>query len=56
MILRNREIFRDGVPFVMAEIGVNHDGQIALAEALIDAAKIASLKALYVPHAIAGHA
>ncbi len=46
MILRNREIFRDGVPFVMAEIGVNHDGQIALAEALIDAAKIATADAV----------
>ena len=28
-----KEISRDGVPFVMAEVGVNHDGDVAKARA-----------------------
>lgn len=46
MILRNKQISRDGPPFIMAEIGVNHDGQIPVAEALIDAAKLATADAV----------
>jgi N-acetylneuraminate synthase/N,N'-diacetyllegionaminate synthase len=46
MILRNRQITRDGPPFVMAEIGVNHDGLIPVAEALIDAARLATTDAV----------
>jgi N-acetylneuraminate synthase/N,N'-diacetyllegionaminate synthase len=46
MILHQRDISRDGPPFVMAEIGVNHDGSVARAEALVDAAKVATADAV----------
>ena len=36
--IRNKQITRDGPPFVMAEIGVNHDGDENVAAQLIDAA------------------
>ena len=36
--IAGRTIARDGPPFVIAEIGVNHDGQMSIAGRLIDAA------------------
>ncbi len=43
MVMRigNRGVLRDGEPFVLAEIGVNHDGDVRVAEALIEAARAA---------------
>ena len=37
----NKRVTRDGEPFVLAEIGVNHDGDVRVAEALIEAARAA---------------
>ena len=39
-------ISRDGLPVVMAEIGVNHDGEVGVAERLIEAAREATAEAV----------
>ncbi|HUO10025.1 MAG TPA: N-acetylneuraminate synthase family protein [Phycisphaerae bacterium] len=44
--IRNRQITRDGAPFVMAEIGVNHDGSVEIAAQLIEAAHAAGADAV----------
>ncbi|MCL2647051.1 MAG: N-acetylneuraminate synthase family protein [Phycisphaerales bacterium] len=43
---QNKSITRDGPPFVLAEIGVNHNGDVRVAERLIDAAKSAGADAV----------
>ena len=37
--LGNREIFEGSKPYIIAEIGVNHEGSLDLAKKLIDLAK-----------------
>ena len=39
LTLESRNVTRDGPPFIIAEIGVNHDGDMAVARDLIGAAK-----------------
>lgn len=46
LMLHGRAVSRDGAPFVMAEIGVNHDGDVGVARQLIDAAAAAGADAV----------
>ena len=46
MQIGTTEISRDGRPFIIAEIGVNHDGDVARGKALIDAARTAGADAV----------
>ncbi len=46
MQIANTPITRDGPPFIIAEIGVNHDGSIDVAKSLIDAANTAGADAV----------
>jgi N-acetylneuraminate synthase/N,N'-diacetyllegionaminate synthase len=44
--IRNKPITRDGPPYILAEIGVNHDGDVNLARQLIDHAHVATADAV----------
>jgi N-acetylneuraminate synthase/N,N'-diacetyllegionaminate synthase len=44
--IANKTITRDGPPFIIAEIGVNHDGNVDLARKLVDFAKTSSADAV----------
>jgi len=46
MRIRSAEIFRDGPPFLLAEIGVNHDGNIDKGLKLVEAAAAATADAV----------
>src|SRR5690349_3799653 len=46
MQIGSKQVERDGPPLVMAEIGVNHDGDLAVAEKLIHAAHEATADAV----------
>jgi len=46
MQIGQHHVTRDGAPLIIAEIGVNHDGDVAKAKSLIDAAKGAGADAV----------